>query len=422
MNRSKAVEFLINHPAKFGKMVGFTKLTEMHNEWIRSMVSGHDDYTLQAHRGSYKTTCVSVALALICILLPSKHTIFVRKTDTDVKEIIAQVKKILRDDHTRYFVQCIYGVDLSVKVDTAFEVVTNLNVGMSGTPQLLGMGTKGSITGKHYDRIFTDDIVNVDDRVSKAERDKTKLFYQELQNVKNADGRIINTGTPWHKDDCFSIMPEAEKYDVYETGILSDDEIKERKSKMSPSLFACNYELRHIASENVIFKDYELGADAEMCEQGIMQLDSAFYGEDYTAWSIMQIHDGKFYVYGKMRRKHVEECYDEIVNDYERFMCKKMYNEDNADKGMVAKELRQKGCKVVVYHESMNKYVKIVTYLKAVWDDIIFIDGTDKEYIDQICDYSENAEHDDAPDSLASLARVMYKKKSRADEYKPLWN
>lgn len=95
MNRSKAVEFLINHPAKFGKMVGFTKLTEMHNEWIRSMVSGHDDYTLQAHRGSYKTTCVSVALALICILLPSKHTIFVRKTDTDVKEIIAQVKKIL---------------------------------------------------------------------------------------------------------------------------------------------------------------------------------------------------------------------------------------------------------------------------------------------------------------------------------------
>ena len=103
-------------------------------------------------------------------------------------------------------------------------------------------------------------------------------------------------------------------------------------------------------------------------------------------------------------------------------MCAKLYNEDNADKGMVAKELRKQGMKVISYHESMNKYLKIVTYLKAVWNDIIFVDSTDKRFIEQICEYSENAEHDDAPDSLASLARVCYNKAGNVNNnYKPIY-
>ena len=121
-----------------------------------------------------------------------------------------------------------------------------------------------------------------------------------------------------------------------------------------------------------------------------------------------------------MRRKHVEDCYDEIIEDYQRFNIGKLYNENNADKGMVGKELRKRGLKVTLYHEDMNKYLKIVTHLKALWNDIIFTEGTDKEYIEQICDYREDAEHDDAPDSAACLARIWNRKGK--SEYKPLWN
>lgn len=59
----------------------------------------------------------------------------------------------------------------------------------------------------------------------------------------------------------------------------------------------------------------------------------------------------------------------------------------------------------------MNKYIKISTYLRDRWDDIIFINDTDRAYINQILDYNENAEHDDAPDSLASLIRQISKGK-----------
>lgn len=61
-----------------------------------------------------------------------------------------------------------------------------------------------------------------------------------------------------------------------------------------------------------------------------------------------------------------------------------------------------------MYHEDMNKYLKITSYLKGAWQDVIFVAGTDKEYINQVCDYNENADHDDAPDSLASIIRKKY--------------
>lgn len=420
MTREQAVTFLMKKPYKFGHMVGFDKLTILHNEWIKKMLTGKNDATLQAHRGSYKTTCVSIALALIIILLPNKRTMFMRKTDNDVKEVVKQVQKILQDPHTQYFVQCIYGVSLKMSTQSVSEITTNLTTDSKGTAQLLGIGLGGSITGKHFDIIFTDDIVNINDRISRAEREHTKLIYQELQNIKNKGGRIFNTGTPWHKEDCFEIMPEAEKWDCYSTGIFSEDELQDIRDSMLPSLFAANYELRHIASEDVIFTNPQIGADLSIVQGGIMQLDSAFYGEDFTAWSVMAKHDGKYYLYGKMKRKHVEDCYDAIKDDYDQLLCPKLLNESNADKGMVGKELRKLGIKVILYHEDMNKFMKITTYLRAIWKDLIFVDGTDEEYINQICDYYEDAEHDDAPDSASSLARFLYAKKN--NEYKPLWN
>ena len=411
MTREQAVKFLITKPASFGRLVGFTKLTDLHNAWILDMLKGEGDRTLQAHRASYKTTCVSIALALIIILLPNKRTLFLRKTDADIKEIIKQVQKILKDPHTQYFVQCIYGVNLKLTVESATEINTNLTTDIRGTSQLVGMGCGSSITGKHFDRIFTDDIVNINDRVSKAERDRTKLVYQELQNIKNRDGRIFNTGTPWHKDDCFAIMPEAEKFDCYSTGLISDEQLEVIKKSMTRSLFAANYELRHIAAEDVIFQNPQTGADPSEVEQGDCHIDAAYGGEDFSAFTIVKKQGNIFYVYGRLWQKNIADCLDEIQRLRAQFNAGKIYCEDNGDKGYLAKELRNRGERAIIYHENMHKFIKITTYLKAEWENVKFVAGTDKAFIDQICDYNENAAHDDAPDSLASQIRRLWKKK-----------
>lgn len=410
ITKKQAYNFLKNNPIKYAKMLGFDELGGLHNEWIKKMLKGTEDETLQASRKTYKTTCVSLAASLVIILLPNKRTLFLRKTDTDVKEVIKQIQKILLDQHTQAFVIAIYGKPLVLTTQSATEISTNLTADLKGTNQLVGMGIGSSLTGKHFDYIFTDDIINISDRTSRAERERTKLVYQELQNIKNRGGKIFNTGTPWHKDDCFTLMPNIQKYNCYHPEvkkIISDEDVKQLKESMTASLFAANYELKHIADDDVIFSNPQTGANPELVKNGMAHCDAAFYGEDYSAFTIAAVHDGKYYVFGKCWRKHIDDVMDEIVKWHNHFLCGKMYNEKNADKGYVAKEFRNKGLRVVTYNESENKHIKITTHLKFVWNRIVFVEGTDEEYINQICDYNENAEHDDCPDSLASLIRVL---------------
>ena len=414
MTRDDVVNFLKYKPYKFGHMIGFKKLTTLHNEWIISMLRGKEDESLAASRGTYKTTCVSIALALIIILLPRYRTLFVRKTDTDVKEIIKQVSKILRDPHTIYLVQILYGVELKLTVDSATEISTNLSTDIKGTSQLVGIGIGASLTGKHFDRVFTDDIINLKDRISKAEREQTKLVYQELQNVKNRDGRIFNTLTMWHKDDASTLMPNLVKYNCYHERvqeIMSADDLEHIKASMTASLFACNYELKIIADENLLFSERPMGAAVSNIIGAQCHIDCAYGGEDYTAFTAMAFKDGVFYIYGRCWQKHVEDCYSEIVTIYRRYQLGKCFLENNGDKGFAARDLkRTQGMRAVTYHEQMNKHLKISTYLKAIWKYVIFVDGTDDEYISQILDYDEDAEHDDCADSASCLARRLYRK------------
>lgn len=424
ITREQAIEFLTKHPAKFGRMLGFTKLKKIHNEWIKKMAYGKKDYTLQGHRQSYKTTCLSIALALIIILLPNKRVLFMRKTDDDVKEIIKQVRNILLNPVTQIFVRAIYGQHITLKllVDNTFEIMTNLTTDIKGTSQLVGIGSGSSLTGRHYDYIFTDDIVNIKDRTSRAERERIKAIYQELINIKNKGGKIFNTGTPWHKDDAFIMMPEPEKWTWRDTGIFSEEDIQEIKDSMSPSLFAANYELKHIASEDVIFENAITGGAVEKVLNAVMaHVDAAYGGEDYTALTIPRKTEGKYYIYGRLWHKAVDECMDEIIAERKRFLAGKIYCETNADKGYLAKAFRDRGEKVVEYTESMNKYMKIVTHLKGDWKNVVFVEGTDPEYIEQILDYNEFAEHDDAPDSAACCLRILHPQKNAEDRVSGVW-
>lgn len=416
MTKDKILQLLWERPIEIGHWVGFNDLTDLHNEWLKGFLYRHDDQTLQAHRGSYKTTTLSLFFAIHAIIKPNESLLYFRKTGTDVVEIARQTINILNSGCMREITRILYGRDLILTKSNGYEISTNLCTGIRGSSQIVGLGIGTSITGKHADIVVTDDIVNINDRISAAERNRTRTAYMELQNIKNRNGRFINTGTPWHKDDCFNLMPEPDKYTWRDTGLITEDQAELIKRGMTNSLFAANYELRHIAEDDVIFADPQTGADPVLAEYGWSHIDAAFYGEDYTALTIMNIHDGKFYVFGKCWRKHIDNVMDECVAWCDKFKPSKMYNELNADKGYVAKKLREKGLKVVTYTESQNKYIKIVSHLKFEWEDVIFVKGTDPQYIEQICDYNENAPHDDCPDSLSSLIRVMARRKTRNEE------
>ena len=405
-SKREILDFLTNYPADLGRAVGFSDFRDLHNGWIKKMILPPGDFTLQAHRGSYKTTCLSEAIALRMVFYPHENIIFMRKTDSDVVEVIRQVSKILHSDVMGYLFKRIYGYDLEFAGESGGGITLNNYDTTRGAQQLLGIGTSSSITGKHADCVITDDIVNLRDRVSAAERNRIKSIYQELQNIRNRGGVIINTGTPWHQEDAFMLMPNIERYDCYTTGLLTDAQREALRKSMSPSLFAANYELRHIASENALFTTPpEFTKDESLLRDGIAHIDAAYGGEDYTAFTCGRRMGDKIYMYGRMWHSHVDTVLDIAIEEAKRLMCGPIWNEDNGDKGFLGKEIKAHGYRAMVYHESESKYMKISSYLRKWWGNIVWLEGTDAEYLNQIMDYTEDAEHDDAPDSASVVCR-----------------
>ena len=400
---------LMRQPARVARLCGLDRLTdELHGPWLEEMICGAEDFTLLAHRGSYKTSCLAFAMAAMLLAYPQRNILFMRKTDEDVIEVIRQVKKLLGSEALQHLARMIYGVKVDVLKTDMFTVQLSCYAAIRGAPQLIGMGIGGSLTGKHADIVITDDIVNLHDRISPAERRRTRQVYQELQNIKNRDGRIINTGTPWHPEDAISLMPNIRRCDCYHSGLLSEEEILRLRRAMTPSLFAANYELKHVAAEGALFGECPpLDGDPSLLRDGVAHVDAAYGGEDCTALTCGKIVGDKLLLYGRLWRGHIDRAMDEILAECDRLLCGPILCENNGDKGYVARELRMRGGPVRPYAESMNKHVKIATFLRKWWPRIVFCKGTDRAYIDQILDYTESAAHDDAPDSAACLVRAM---------------
>lgn len=405
----KNTQFLLNYPHLIGIQIGFKDLTELHSQWIRDIVYGEDDFTLQAHRGSYKSSALSVAIALIMVVYPKRNIIFLRKTDNDVAEMIGMVSKALKSQIFYDIAGILHdGVDLKIVSENQEQISTNLWTSPMGAQQLRGKGIKSSITGSHAWYVITDDICTLEDRISRAERDRVKLQYNELQNIRNRGGRIINIGTPWHKEDVFTLMPNIVRFDCYHTKLITPAKLRDLRASMTPSLFAANYELKHIANEEALFTTApQFFDDEQLLRDGISHVDAAYSGRDRTAFTCGRYRDGTLYLYGRIWRKHVEDVMDPIIIEADRLKCWPLYNENNGDKGFVNKEFRKRNRWSKEYRESQNKYVKISSYLKKWWPRIRFLSGTDPEYISEILDYTEDAEHDDAPDSAACVCRIL---------------
>ena len=116
------------------------------------------------------------------------------------------------------------------------------------------------------------------------------------------------------------------------------------------------------------------------------------------------------YLYGRMWHQHVDTVLDTCIREAKRLLCAPIYCETNADKGYLAKEINRRGYSARTYNEDMNKHVKISTFLRKWWGNVVFLQGTDKSYLAQILSYTENAEHDDGVDSAACVCRYFDKR------------
>ena len=280
-------------------------------------------------------------------------------------------------------------------------------------PSITALGIDTTVTGDHYDKILCDDFVNVDDRLSRAVRENTKERIREIRtNVIERGHPTGFIGTIWHKDDAWTMLPDALKFDVYQAGMLTDDEINLKRSQTTPALFAANYLLELLPEGGFLFQEPQYENWNFTLPYVYGHIDAAFKG-NHTNGLTFFVEDKNKHIlhgFGKTYDGHVKDWLDVIEAEYKRLRCKGIYVEENADKGYTADLLKSRDIRVYEYHERGVKHNKISTFLYDRWKDIRWCPKTDKEYLLQLCEYEKGAEPDDCADSAASLIREKFRK------------
>ena len=407
---------LIDYPHIFGHHLGYTDLIPLHGEWIHRAWTEDSYKALQAHRNSYKTTSILIVGAIWYLLFcnPDATILFLRKSETEVQKILATIRDHLESPAVLAIVEYLHGVK-SLKTSRWSTSSLAISIKKSKTPEgsIDVRGATGNITGAHYDFIFPDDLITKKDRYSKAERESTKSVIRELVNILRTGGKIFYSGTPWERNDGWSIIPPPDKYPIGSVPIpgFREHELPAKiaelkKDTASLSLYTANYELRHIADEDRLFPDPVFGDWPEGL-QTIAYLDPAYSGTNNTAITVGGKHGGRVYARGWTWRKNVIDIYSDIVDILRSCNVGTLYIESNADKGLSARDLGKLWPSVKPIHESENKHIKIVGYAVRHSPLITWAHDTDMTYLGNAIEYQEGQEPDDEADSLAGLMREL---------------
>lgn len=303
--------------------------------------------------------------------------------------------------------------------------------GSSGRAGLTAGSIGGTITGLDAGNpsvngfcgaLIIDDAISASKVIYQRAREDCIQKYEDVlkTRLRRSDVPIIHIGQRLDEDDlsAYIIKNESDSYDVvtiaamendisvWEEKISTNDLLKLKQRR--PSVFYSQYQQQPNKNLYSKFKNPKYTDDESLIYDGVAHVDASYGGTDFTAFTVMkELPGGQIIAYGNLWSEHIENKTVEIINIRKRLRAGTLYLENNADKGYSEKEFAKRGEFVSGYHESMNKYYKIMTYLYSRWEDIIWLSSTNPDYISQIQAYDENATHDDAPDSASSLIRTF---------------
>jgi hypothetical protein len=408
-------DFLINYPHKLGWLLGYKDLSNIHSEWIKHLFDKPFHCALQAHRDSYKTTTLVVGIVRQFLLYPNTNILLLRKTDNDALDILRIVAKLILSENGIKLFHLFYNFqDIKTSLWNNHKLELSIKTKVSADPNLSAIGIGSAITGKHPDLIIADDIITLEDRISKAEREYVKLYIQELLNVVRDSCKIIFTGTPWHKDDAWNtikvITKQIKRYSIYDIkpSIISNNKLNQVKQTLSPSMFACNYELNpEIEDKEKLFSNIRIVSFSDFdYEKIVCNIDKSYGGKDLTAMAIVgKIRSqNKFVAVLHAWNQSINELSNQIVSICKNHRVSRITTERNDDKGNFKKLI---DFPVNDYQETQNKQIKIDSYLTANWSNIFVCGSSNKLAIEQISDYTYDSKSDDVADCLSNCMREL---------------
>ncbi len=126
------------------------------------------------------------------------------------------------------------------------------------TPSLAATSMSSAKTGRHFDLIICDDLVNAENTTTPEQIDKVKTFVKTLSPLlMGPKSRILLVGTRWHYEDCYGwLMGSNEMQKITRSLVLTPfnedgspawpskhtpESLDAEKAAMGPYLFSANY-------------------------------------------------------------------------------------------------------------------------------------------------------------------------------------
>lgn len=412
------VKLIYKYPHLLGHLMGKDKLTPMHSDWIHYIWTPESGTkTLQGHRGSFKSTAlIDVGIPWWLAFHPSDRIALVRKTYTSAADELRTIANLMLQENVKEFFSLIWGVkDWGFTIQRSGKLELSVKESKTKESSIEALGLDSSIVSKHYDFVILDDVSDIKDRQSAAERDKTKLIVSEIRsNIIDRGKPVRLFGTPWHRNDVFEDLPTPVKYPIGVTGLISDEEKAIIMASTPPTQYAINYELTFQNDADNLFSDPHYDAwDFGYKSEVVAHIDAAYGGKDHCALTIMKpVANNRIHAVGFMEKCHIKDWIPFVLEKLKQYRAKKLFMENNTDRGFSLEaitthpEAVEYGIWPKPYAESMKKEEKIAKYLYEGWNRIAWAPETDPNYMEEIVDWTVEADSfDDCPDSAASILK-----------------
>lgn len=431
------------HISKY--ILGYDRLDPIiHRKWCDDLTENRQKYNrmlILKPRGCFKSTIYSVSFVIEILMRDflenhrfTKRILIASATDDLATQLLGEIVQHLQ---TNEELRSFFGRDILAGVNQQSVTLTPRSVHKE--PNIKARGSGSAIVGEHYDIIIADDIVNQDDRESKAKREKNFRWMQDLISIIEPKGFILIVGTRWHLADLYGSLIENNdklsdkfKYHIeissatdkdgnpnYPT-ILPLDVLESLKIEKGQIEYASQYENNPLGAGTQIFSmermhfytDY--GASSSMYDncKTIAYLDPALGRDgDYIVLAVGTVMDGDLLIRDAVMSNsmHIENFLHVVSNYHTMYNFSPCFCETNGFQLLIANSLRDMNIPVKDVGNRKKKEIRIESIepffssgrikFREDWKDVY------PEFVNQILSFPVHR-HDDAPDALAGLAHA----------------
>lgn len=244
------------------------RLDPRFHKWLASKMESNKDTMILVPRGHMKSTFAKIRVVQLILQNPMIRIGLFSRTAGLVEEQLADIKRLLATPLLRrYFPELIPEPGKNFKnwqKSTQNSFTTRRKSEWGRIPQeemVEAWGLGATITGRHYDVVVLDDIINEQSISTPEQMQKVRDYYSYLQAIKEPDGFELIVGTRYHYSDIYGVIIKEGWFgrrvfvrDVIESGrpiykfftLRMLDKIRKR---VGPYVWSCQYRNNPVPKE-----------------------------------------------------------------------------------------------------------------------------------------------------------------------------